>query len=119
MAVFSYIQDNTDDVDVAAIKAYCRIDNDKFNVALEFILAGVKGRADDYCNSNFEDYGGVVPAAVKLWILQACDALYQRPNMHSIRQDIWEQGADYWEYDRAVQVEGLWIYRNEPGFGCT
>jgi len=120
MAAITFIQDNTTDIDLAAVKAYCRIDNDKFDIPLGFIIAGVKGRADEYCNNpDFADWGGVVPPAVKLWILQAIDAIYQRPNMHSIRQDIWEQGSDYWEYDRTTQVEGLWTYRLEPGFGCS
>lgn len=117
MAASTFIQDNTEDVDVEAVKAHLRIDNDKYDLSLGFMLAGIKGQADAYCNNpDFADWGGVVPAQVRWWILKACLAIYERPNMHSIRQDIWEQGADYFEFIWDDYIEDLKPYRIEPGF---
>ena len=116
MAVYTFIQDNTDDITVSVLKQYCRIDNDDYDVSLGFMLDGIKSQADAYCQSNFVDEGGVVPAQVKLWILKAALALYERPNMHSTREDVWEQGANYTEFDWDKYIEDLKGYRREPGF---
>jgi hypothetical protein len=116
MAVYTFIQDNTDDITVEVVKSYCRIDNDDYDTALGFMLDGVKAQADAYCQSNFTDEGGVVPALVKLWILKACLAIYERPNMHSIREDVWESGSGYWEFEWDKYIEDLKPFRREPGF---
>ena len=115
MAVYTFIQDNSV-VTVDRLKKYCRIDNDDYDIPLSFMLRGVKGQADAYCQSNFVDEGGVVPAQVELWILKAALALYERPNMHSTREDVWEQGANYTEFDWDKYIEDLKGYRREPGF---
>lgn len=117
MAVSTFIQDNTDDIDLAAVKTHLRIDNDRYDPSLTVMLAGIKGQADAYCNDpTFSDYGGVVPAQIKWWVLKACLAVYERPNMFSIRQDIWEQGADYYQFVWDEYIEDLKPYRIEPGF---
>lgn len=115
MAVYTFIQENST-VTVKDVKAYCRIDNDAYDTALKFILAGVKQQADSYCNNNFTLYGGEVPAQVELWILRACATIYERPNFISTRQDVWEQGSDYWEFEWDKYIEDLKPYREEPGF---
>lgn len=115
MAIYTFIRDNST-VTVDRLKQFCRIDNDAFDVPLRYILNGVKGKADAYCQSNFTEYGDEVPDEVELWILKACLAEYERPNMHSTRQDIWEQGADYWEFEWDKYIEDLKSFRREPGF---
>lgn len=116
MAVYTFIQDNTDDIDVEVVKAHLRIDNDKYDTSLQIMLDGIKSQADAYCQNNFEDWGDAVPPQVKWWILKACLAVYERPNMFSIRQDIWEQGADYFQFIWDEYIEDLKPYRQEPGF---
>lgn len=118
MAIYTKIQDDST-INLAAVKAFCRIDNDAFDVPLQLILDGVKCQADAYCQNNFTEYGGVVPPQVERWILKACLLDYERPNMAQTREDIWESGSnyyrtdpDFWDY----YIEDLKPYRREPGF---
>lgn len=120
MAVYTFIQDNST-IDVDKVKKFCRIDNDDWDDILQIILDAVKGQADAYCQSNFTEYqtvtdGTVVPRQIELWILKACLAVYKRPNILEIRNDIQDEGAEYFRFDWDQYIEDLKPYRREPGF---
>ncbi len=119
MAIYTKIQDEST-VLLSHVKQFCRIDNDAYDVPLQLILDGVKSEADAYCQNNFTDYDGVIPAQVELWILKACLLQYERPSMLTTREDVWEQGAVYSRQDKDIRdyyIEDLKPYRREPGFG--
>ena len=115
MAKPNHIQENST-INVTKLRSFLRIDNDAYDVALKMILAGVKAQADIYCNSDFREYNGDVPADVELWILQACQLVYDRPNNTVSRQDVFEDGTTYFDFDLEEYLLLLSSHRKEPGF---
>lgn len=115
MAKPNHIQENST-INLNRVKSFLRIDNDAYDEALKLILKGVKAQADTYCNSDFYEFDGDIPADVELWILQACQLIYDRPNNTVTRQDVFEDGTTYFDFNLDQFLLLLSSHRKEPGF---